>query len=256
MSFKLIITGQSIPQRPPHRKRILTPSPSLRRDGHRRIRSATPGPPPPLHLTSDGPHSPSLATTRRSVALESQTHDHPTRRLQRVPTGVNEAVRRPRWSPLGPRYQVSLSVSEKRPPLTRCRYSSVGFTEPAYTVITHDYALSAARAFSSIIPSSSSTSTPKKFVFAYLSGDGANQIPEKNWNMFGRVKGKAEKALAELGEEGLVAYSFRPAVILPIQPIPESDWKLVSPLLPCLDRRLTWVVCSDLRSRSYRTYDH
>lgn len=104
--------------------------------------------------------------------------------------------------------------------------------ESTYHTITHDYALSAAKAFSTLTPSSSTTSLPKKFVFAFLSGEGTHQdSPTSSWTMFGRIKGLTEAALSSLSQSNtnskLAVYCFRPAGILPIEPIPEVSSTIV-----------------------------
>ncbi|KAI5474633.1 nucleoside-diphosphate-sugar epimerase, partial [Pseudohyphozyma bogoriensis] len=62
-----------------------------------------------------------------------------------------------------------------------------------------------------------------RFVFNYLSGHGAWQEDGKASQMFGRVKGQAEKALAS-NFPSLATYNFRPAGILPTRPIPEASF--------------------------------
>ena len=101
--------------------------------------------------------------------------------------------------------------------------TSVGSSEAEYTVFTKDYALAAARAFAGIERDGSG-----KFVFCYVSGAGAAQAEGKAGQMFGRVKGRAERALAELNEQSglgarLATYSFRPAGIEPVAPVPEAS---------------------------------
>lgn len=100
--------------------------------------------------------------------------------------------------------------------------TAIGSTEAQYTVFTKDYALAAANAFANI-----ERAGPGKFVFCYLSGQGTSQVEGKAGQMFGRVKGRAEKALAEMNEDPvltakLATYSFRPAGIEPVAPVPEA----------------------------------
>lgn len=116
--------------------------------------------------------------------------------------------------------------------------SANGMTEPDYTLLSHDYPLVAAKAFASLTPAQD---TSAKFVFVYLSGAGSDQ-EEKARVMFGRIKGavcplwselrkrltllctgRAEKALACLNLPNLATYSFRPALIYPIEPTPEAN---------------------------------
>ncbi|KAK6353633.1 hypothetical protein TWF696_005596 [Orbilia brochopaga] len=85
--------------------------------------------------------------------------------------------------------------------------SSMGMKEDEYTTITKTYPLAAAEAFATL---------PGKFNFIYISGRGANQEGNAS-QMFGRVKGAAEKALLDLGShrDGFSAYNLRPAGIDP-----------------------------------------
>lgn len=75
-----------------------------------------------------------------------------------------------------------------------------------YTTLTHDYPISAAKAFAKL-------SDPFKFV--YISGEGAN--PAGTGVLFARVKGRAETALLELSSSSssLKVYNVRPAYIDP-----------------------------------------
>ncbi|KAK1237784.1 hypothetical protein MKX07_003620 [Trichoderma sp. CBMAI-0711] len=69
-------------------------------------------------------------------------------------------------------------------------------TKDEYITITRDYALAAARAFSSL-----STSQDQPFRFVYVSGEGATQEPGHFTPMFSRIKGETEAALAEMSNE-------------------------------------------------------
>lgn len=86
--------------------------------------------------------------------------------------------------------------------------SSRGMQEDEYSKITVDYPLAAATAFAGL---------GDKMNFVYVSGEGANMDEAKAGQMFGRVKGRAEKRLLELGEErpALHVYNIRPALIDP-----------------------------------------
>ncbi|BGP23961.1 nucleoside-diphosphate-sugar epimerase [Rhodotorula toruloides] len=98
--------------------------------------------------------------------------------------------------------------------------SSDGQTEENYRRITVDYPLAAAKAFAVL-----KREGEGKFVFAYVSGMGADQREGKAWAMFGRIKGDAERQLAQLPSEGnpsLATYSFRPAGILSSSPDPNA----------------------------------
>jgi nucleoside-diphosphate-sugar epimerase len=85
--------------------------------------------------------------------------------------------------------------------------SSRGMKEDDYTKITFDYPVAAAKAFASL---------GKDINFVYFSGEGAD-INEKASTMFGRIKGRAERTLLELGKltSGLKVYAIRPAIINP-----------------------------------------
>ncbi|GAA6006320.1 uncharacterized protein JCM10292_002647 [Rhodotorula paludigena] len=100
--------------------------------------------------------------------------------------------------------------------------SSVGMSEKDYELLTVTYAVEAAKAFSSL-----KKDGEDKFVFGYLSGEGTDQREGKASQMFGRIKGKAERILAALPSEGypsLAVFSFRPAGIVPIRSNPEAQW--------------------------------
>lgn len=99
----------------------------------------------------------------------------------------------------------------------------------AYVTITKDYALAAAKAFSTLRDTSttsitSSAESPEasksaaaaqKFKFIYISGEGATQTPKWYTPLFGRVKGETEQALISLSQQSafsktLAVYSARP----------------------------------------------
>ena len=86
--------------------------------------------------------------------------------------------------------------------------SSRGMKEDEYAKITVDYPMAAAKAFSGL---------GEKMNFVYMSGEGANMDESKAGQMFGRVKGRAEKQLLELGNDlpALNIYNIRPAIINP-----------------------------------------
>lgn len=87
--------------------------------------------------------------------------------------------------------------------------SSVGMSEGIYTLITYDYALAAAKAFTKV----GKEGTDRPFKFIFVSGEGASL--EEKGALFARVKGKTENALIKLGREldGLSVYNVRPAGI-------------------------------------------
>lgn len=74
-----------------------------------------------------------------------------------------------------------------------------------YFNITHDCPLAAARAFSTLNPSS-------PFTFVYVSGEGATQTPGMFTPLYGRVKGQIESALFNLSKEiqNLKVFNIRP----------------------------------------------
>jgi hypothetical protein len=74
-----------------------------------------------------------------------------------------------------------------------------------YFEITHDYPLVAARAFSTLHPT-----TP--FTFVYVSGEGATQTPSFLTPLYGRVKGQIESALFDFSKQNQLfkVYNVRP----------------------------------------------
>jgi hypothetical protein len=62
-----------------------------------------------------------------------------------------------------------------------------------YLEITHDYAMAAARAFSTMHPDS-------PFTFVHVSGEGATQSPGTFTSLYARVKGQVESELLDLGK--------------------------------------------------------
>jgi hypothetical protein len=87
---------------------------------------------------------------------------------------------------------------------------AVAFHHTLILRITHDYPLTALKAFSSLADPS------KPFRFIYVSGEGADQS-EKGRALFSRIKGRTEKALNEAGMSlnGLDTISVRPGGIIP-----------------------------------------
>ncbi|GAA6058854.1 hypothetical protein JCM10212_002798 [Sporobolomyces blumeae] len=98
--------------------------------------------------------------------------------------------------------------------------TSNGKSEPEYERVTRTYAVEAAKAFSTLKPTGvgdderRDAGTNAKFVFAYISGLGADQ-EKRGWTstMFGRIKGQTERDLSLV--PALAAYSFRPGFIVP-----------------------------------------
>ncbi|KXN89370.1 hypothetical protein AN958_05743 [Leucoagaricus sp. SymC.cos] len=80
-----------------------------------------------------------------------------------------------------------------------------------YVRITYDYPLAAAKAFASL-------STTGKFNFVYVSSEGADPT-EKTFALFGKIKGRAEKALLSLPSQQayspLRVFNARPGAVFP-----------------------------------------
>lgn len=86
--------------------------------------------------------------------------------------------------------------------------SSIGMQTDEYTTLTHDWPLAAAEALANL------PEHGEKFKFVYISGEGADPT-EKSAQMFGRIKGRAEKNLLALAatKPALSVYNLRPGVI-------------------------------------------
>jgi uncharacterized protein YbjT (DUF2867 family) len=83
--------------------------------------------------------------------------------------------------------------------------SSVGLSEAAYTHLTYDLTLAAARAIVAVNP---------RLTFCYVSGAGTDSS-EQGRAMWTRVKGRTENALLALPFKA--AFMFRPAFIQPVK---------------------------------------
>jgi len=83
--------------------------------------------------------------------------------------------------------------------------SSLGLDEAAYTRITYDYTLAAARACLAANPAGT---------FCYISGAGTDST-ERGRSMWARVKGRTENHLLALGFRQ--AYMLRPGFIQPLK---------------------------------------
>ena len=83
--------------------------------------------------------------------------------------------------------------------------SSLGLDEAAYTRITYDYTLAAARACLAANPAGT---------FCYISGAGTDST-ERGRSMWARVKGRTENHLLALGFRQ--AYMLRPGFIQPVK---------------------------------------
>jgi uncharacterized protein YbjT (DUF2867 family) len=105
--------------------------------------------------------------------------------------------------------------------------SSSGLGEDAYTRITFDLTLAAARALAAVHPGA---------CFTYVSGAGTDSS-ERGRTMWARVKGRTENALLALP---LKAVMFRPGAIAPLHgevsktPSYRLFYTLLGPLLPGL----------------------
>jgi uncharacterized protein YbjT (DUF2867 family) len=106
--------------------------------------------------------------------------------------------------------------------------SSAGMTESAYTAITYDVTIAAARALVAANPS---------MVFCYVSGTGTDST-ERGRAMWARVKGRTENALLAMGFRA--AYMFRPGYIQPVRGVKsKTGWvnavyAVIGPLYPLL----------------------
>ncbi|MCO8273162.1 epimerase [Actinoplanes sp. TRM 88003] len=105
--------------------------------------------------------------------------------------------------------------------------SSVGMDETAYTRVSYDYPMAAARTFAEINPQTT---------FVYVSGAGTNLQGRQMWQ---RVKGRAEQDIIALLPNG---YAFRPGMIQPTRGVrSKTGWyntiyTAVGPIVPLLER--------------------
>jgi len=106
--------------------------------------------------------------------------------------------------------------------------SSAGMSEPAYTRVTFDFTLAAAKTLAKQNPA---------MTFVYVSGAGTDSS-EAGRSMWARVKGKTENALLRLPFRR--AFMFRPAFIQPMHGIVSKTrlyrvaYVAVGPLYPLL----------------------
>lgn len=104
--------------------------------------------------------------------------------------------------------------------------SAVGLKEEAYTRITFDYTMAAAKLLRDLNPG---------MTFCYVSGAGTNAVGRSMW---ARVKGRTENELMNLGFE--VAYMFRPGFIQPMKGVKSRTawynalYRVFKPLYPVL----------------------
>jgi uncharacterized protein YbjT (DUF2867 family) len=114
--------------------------------------------------------------------------------------------------------------------------------EAAYTRISYDYPMAAARLFAELNPQTT---------FAYVSGAGTNLRGRQMW---ARVKGRAERDIMELLPNG---YAFRPGVIQPMHGVRSKTravnlaYTVIAPVIPLLERIApNYVTTSDKLSRT------
>jgi uncharacterized protein YbjT (DUF2867 family) len=106
--------------------------------------------------------------------------------------------------------------------------SSLGMDEAAYTRITYDYTLAAARAFLAANPAGT---------FCYISGAGTDST-ERGRSMWARVKGRTENDLLALDFRR--AYMLRPGFIQPVKGVrSKTGWyqvfyTVLKPLSPMI----------------------
>lgn len=104
--------------------------------------------------------------------------------------------------------------------------------EAAYTRVTYDIAMAAAREMLAANP---------RMTFCFVSGVGTDST-ERGRTMWARVKGKTENALLGLGFRA--AYMFRPGYIQPIGDVQsktgwvQTAYDIARPLYPLIHRLL------------------
>jgi uncharacterized protein YbjT (DUF2867 family) len=110
--------------------------------------------------------------------------------------------------------------------------SSIGLSEAAYTHLTYDLTLAAARVMADV---------NRGLTFCYVSGVGTDST-ERSRTMWARVKGRTENALLALPFKG--AYMFRPGYIQPIGGVRsktawvQAAYSVIAPLYPIVHRLL------------------
>jgi uncharacterized protein YbjT (DUF2867 family) len=106
--------------------------------------------------------------------------------------------------------------------------SAAGMDEAAYTRLSYDLTMQAARVLARLNP---------QMTFVYVSGAGTDSS-EKGGSMWARVKGRTENGLQTLGFKAV--YLFRPGMIQPLHGIRSKTasyrvfYSLFKPLLPLL----------------------
>ena len=107
--------------------------------------------------------------------------------------------------------------------------SSAGMNEAAYTRVTYDLTLAAARTLAVLNPQST---------FCYVTGEGTDST-ETGRLMWARVKGRTENHILRLA---LKAYMFRPGYIQPLNGIRSKTrlyqalYNVLAPLYPLIKR--------------------
>ena len=110
--------------------------------------------------------------------------------------------------------------------------SSIGMKEDAYTRLTYDLTMAAARALGAANP---------LMTFCYVSGVGTDST-ERGRTMWARVKGKTENALLALPFKA--AFMFRPGYIQPIGDVQsktgwvQTAYDILAPFYPVVHRFL------------------
>jgi uncharacterized protein YbjT (DUF2867 family) len=146
----------------------------------------------------------------------------------RTPTGVRHAklseVTLADFTDLGP-------IAGELAGTDACFYclgvSAVGMDEAAYTRVTYDFPLAAARALAPLNPD---------LTFVYVSGGGTNPAGRQMWQ---RVKGRTENAIIEMFPNG---YAFRPGFIRPTHGarsktrLYDTLYTVLAPVLSVLER--------------------
>ncbi|KAM5541735.1 hypothetical protein V8D89_004464 [Ganoderma adspersum] len=95
--------------------------------------------------------------------------------------------------------------------------SSVGMSQEAYTELTYEYTMSAARA----LKDAGAGSPEKPFRIVWISGELAN--PEGTGQMWANVKGRVERELPQLLEgTDMKAQIFRPGYFFPSKSYPQD----------------------------------
>lgn len=103
--------------------------------------------------------------------------------------------------------------------------SSAGMNEQDYTRLTFEYTIALADVL---------VKTNPEMIYTYVSGQGTDST-EKGRSMWGRVKGKTENTLLNMGFKQ--AYMFRPGGIIPVKGVSPS-----SKLYKVLIDRMTWLI--------------